>query len=89
MATELNLTAPVTVDGTTFPVLTIRRPKARDLLRVGHETTDPEEREIILFAWLAGVQRKVIEELDIYDYRRLQETYATFTETPPTAPVGV
>lgn len=80
---ELKLASPVIADGVTYDTLHVRRPKARDLLAVSREATDPEVREVILFSWLSGVSRAVIEELDLYDYRALQELYADFTEAPP------
>lgn len=88
MTKTLPLSVPVSVDGITYTEFNVRRPKARDLLQAGKQSPDAEEREVILFAWVAGVPRSAIEELDLYDYRAFQELWASFTAAAPSAATG-
>lgn len=82
--TDLPLSVPVTSpDGITYEHLSVRRPKARDVLNAGKSSTDEAETEVTLFSWLAGVQRDVILDLDLADYRAFQRLYAGFTKPSP------
>ena len=72
---DLDLKYPVTVDGAEVAGLDMRRAKARDSRDAAQGGGSPGEVEIRLFANLCEVSPKVIEELDMADYVRLQKLY--------------
>ncbi|MCG8471379.1 MAG: phage tail assembly protein [Desulfobacterales bacterium] len=76
--TEITLEYPVTVDGIETKTLSMRRPKVRDMLASEKKATTDAEKEIGVFANLCEVSPKAIEELDMMDYGKLQETYQNF-----------
>jgi len=69
---------PVTVDGVPLQELAVRRPKVRDLLAAEKAGAGQAAQEIRLFANLCEVPPGTIEELDMADYRALQEVAAGF-----------
>lgn len=81
------LAHPVTASGVKIDRLTVRRPKVRDLL-VARKTGGGDEvaQEIRLFANLCEVEPDAIEELDLADYSKLQETYEGFRKASPGKP---
>ena len=86
--TKIELAHPVEADGRTIKVLTMRRPKVRDdrdARRAGG--SDDAEREIVLLANLCDVAPETVHDLDLADYRRLQDAYVGFFQadgpTPP------
>ena len=64
--------------GTTYSSLTMRRPKVRDEKAARKAAKEDAERELRLFANLCEVAPEVIEELDLADYRALQEAFTGF-----------
>lgn len=78
METRVPLTHPVTVNGQELDHLTLRRPKVRDMLTADKQKTSDAEKEIRLFANLCEVAPEAIENLDLGDYRKLQEAYQDF-----------
>lgn len=76
--TTVPLKHPITVDGADYVRLQVRRPKVRDLLHAAKLGGTDAEQEVNQFATLAGVAPKVIEELDLVDYKALQETVQAF-----------
>ena len=74
----IDLDRPVTVGGETVERLTMRAPKVRDMLAQDKLSGTDAEKEVRLFANLCEVAPAVIEELDLADYRRLQEAYTGF-----------
>ena len=73
-----NLEYPVTVDGTTYTTLTMRRPKVRDERDARRDGGGPVDQELRLFGNLCEVAPAVMEELDAADYDRLQDVYFDF-----------
>ena len=70
---KIKLTYPVTIDGTEYSELTMRRSKVKDRLAVSSMTASDEQKEIRLLANLCNVPPQVLEELDETDYARLQK----------------
>ncbi len=53
--------------------LKVRRPKVKDIKAIQSlKIKDDIERDLIFFEMLTGVSRKVLEELDVEDWNRLQ-----------------
>lgn len=84
---KIELLHPVKAEGRTISALTMRRPKVRDDrdARRAAASDDAGERELALFGNLCGEPPEVMEELDMEDYRRLQETFTGFFagKSPP------
>lgn len=78
MSTQVELKFPVIISGETVETLTLRRPKVRDMLAGDKQGGSDADKEIRTFANLCEVSPKVIEELDLIDYRQLQEGYQGF-----------
>jgi len=74
----VKLKYPVTVEGSEYSELTMRRPKVRDMLSSDKLGGSDAEKEIRIFANLSEVSPSVVEELDMVDYQSLQETYQGF-----------
>ena len=77
----IKLIEPITVNGTTYENLRIRRPKVRDRLAVERMKKSEAEKEIFMIANLAEVEPEVIEELDLADYAKIQGVFADFLES--------
>ena len=89
MKVRLELELPVRVEGSEYLHLEMRRPKVRDERDARRAGDDAAVQEIALFANLCEVPPSVIEELDMADYRRLQDVYRGFAgpkASPPGAP---
>lgn len=74
----IELQHPVTVAGEEIKRLTLRRPKVKDQLAADKGTGSNADKEVRLFANLCEVAPAVIEELDLADYRQVQEAYSGF-----------
>ena len=68
----VTLDCPIEFDGRPVTSLTFRRMKARDALG-GEGETNPVRAGYKLFATLAGVDVKLIEELDVDDLEKIGE----------------
>ena len=77
-ATEIQLQYPVEVDGVRYEGLKLRRPKVRDMLAADKSNSSEGDKETRMFANLCEVPPAVIEELDLGDYRNVQEVYKGF-----------
>lgn len=75
---NIELKHPVTVSGRETKILSMRRPKVKDQLAADKLSGGNAEKEIRLFANLCEVEPAVIEELDLADYRKVQEVYGGF-----------
>lgn len=75
MTMTIKLREPVQINGASVGVLTLRRPKVRDLKEAQRISDKPEEQELALIARLAGLTPEDVEELDLADYRQLAETF--------------
>lgn len=74
----ITLDYPVTSDGQEITSISIRRPKVADMLAADSKKESDAQKEISMFANLCEVSPKTIEELDLKDYRKLQEAYQDF-----------
>ena len=81
----VQLTWPVAWDGSTVDRLTMRRPTVRDLLSVEGIPSE-QRREVQLYAVLCSVNPECLEQLDLADYRQLQEVFSAFL--PRTSSLG-
>ena len=79
----ITLFVPVTISGTTYETINIRRPKVRDRLAVERIKKTDAEKEIAMIANLAEVTVDVIEELDLADYNKVQEILQGFLAPAP------
>ena len=79
----IKLQDPITIDNVTYDELNIRRPKVRDRLAVERMKKTDAEKEIAMIANLAEVDIRVIEELDLADYGKIQQSFADFFPSPP------
>jgi len=78
---DLALKYPVKIDGTDIKTLKMRRPKVRDQKAASLSADgDVAAMEIALFANLCEVTQETIEDMDMSDYRKLQEAYSGFLE---------
>lgn len=79
----IKLQDPITIDNITYDELNIRRPKVRDRLAVERMKKTDAEKEIAMIANLAEVDIRVIEELDLADYGKIQQSFADFFSSTP------
>ena len=77
-AKAITLKYPVTADGTELRVLRMRRPKVRDQVHAQKQGITDADHEIHLFASLCEVAPETVEELDLNDYKQLQNTFQGF-----------
>lgn len=75
---KITLKHPVDIDGAKVTQLSMRRPKVKDQLAADKASGSSADKEVRLFANLCEVSPATIEELDLSDYRQLQETYTAF-----------
>jgi hypothetical protein len=79
MNQTIKLQYPVTINGTEYKELNMRRSKVKDRLAVANmKDKSEEEKEILLFANLCEVSPDVIRELDESDYPAVQQVYVGF-----------
>ncbi|WP_264954047.1 phage tail assembly protein [Wolbachia endosymbiont (group A) of Endotricha flammealis] len=76
--TTVELNNPITVEGILLSELTLRRPKVRDRLAVERMGNSDAEKEVALIANLASISREAVEEFDLADYNKIQETLQGF-----------
>jgi hypothetical protein len=76
----VKLSIPVTYQGTTYPSLTLRRPKLKDSRHLTEADKDPVGAQAKFFGQLAEVPPAVIEELDTVDFKVLQAWVESFTK---------
>ena len=73
---KLKLTYPVKLaDGRTLAELTLRRSKVKDLKHAARYSDKTEEQETALLAALCGLAPEDMDELDLADYRKLQDAF--------------
>jgi hypothetical protein len=68
----------VTWQGQEIAALDMRRPKVRDVAANEERKGTDVQKEISLFADLCEVSVDVLEDLDMADYRKLQQAYTGF-----------
>lgn len=64
--------SPVTYNDKSYPALTLRKMKAKDLI-AGDLVTGETRKSFAILASMAGVPIGVIEELDVDDFEQLSE----------------
>lgn len=72
--TKIKLDYPIETPTGKVAEITLNRPKAKDLRAVTN-IQDEAEREFQLFARLTGLMLEDLEELDLSDYRKIQEAF--------------
>lgn len=72
------LQMPITIHGETISALQVRRPRVRDRLAAERGKGSTAEKEVIFLAHLCEVAPGTIEELELADYLKLQETVTSF-----------
>ena len=77
---KIPLIFPIKVDGVDSSELTLHRAKVIDQLNAQKMAEEPSEVELHLFAGLCRVSADAIKELDLLDYKKLQEGYVSFLE---------
>jgi hypothetical protein len=79
MAKEIiTLDHPVQWQGRQVTELAMRRPKVRDVAANEERKGSDVQKEISLFADLCEVSVDVLEDMDMADYRKLQQAYTGF-----------
>jgi hypothetical protein len=74
--TEICLKYPVQLaSGKTLEKLTLRRAKVADLKEAGRAGDRQEDQEIALLARLSGLLPEDVLELDLADYKALQDAF--------------
>lgn len=61
--------------GQSLEKLTLRRAKVADLRAAARGNATPEEQEVALIALLAGITPEDVLELDLADYKALQDFF--------------
>ena len=73
---ELELHYPFTsADGKRIAKLEMRRPKVKDMKAAARFGDKPEDQEIGLFGILCGLTAEDIQDMDLADYGRLQDSF--------------
>ena len=86
----INLKHPFAVNGVATKVMTMRRPKVKDLRTASRYGDKPADQEVGLLAVLTGCVPEDLDEMDAADYGQLQGTFRTMVESDaePAADVG-
>lgn len=71
----------VLADGSRLERITMRRAKVGDLRAVSHLEGEAAQ-EIAMLARLSGLVPEDLEDLDLCDYKQLQDFFRTCTEPP-------
>lgn len=79
----IELSYPITIDGTETNALVMRRPKVADTVLFQKSQGTDADKEINLFANLCEVTPDDINQLDMMDYAKLQEQYGNFIAPEP------
>lgn len=75
---KIELDYPVVISGIETSVINIRRPKVADILIGEKKGKSDAEKEIAIFSSLCEIEPEVIKELDMSDYKKLQQEYESF-----------
>ncbi|HBG94701.1 MAG TPA: phage tail assembly protein [Chromatiaceae bacterium] len=76
--TTIKLRYPLRVNGQEVTEIQLRRPKVRDRLAVEKMSASQAEKEVRFIANLCEMAPDEIEELDMADYTKIQETVTGF-----------
>ena len=80
--TKIELTYPLDIKGTQVSVLTMRRPKARDLEIMERTAGGSIAKTITLIANLAEITPHQVRELDGADFERVSDLVSDFLSPP-------
>lgn len=80
--TTVTLTHPIEAHGETLAVLTLRRPRVKDL-RAMDEAKGDVGRAAALIGALAGLTPREVDQLDAEDFARLGQAVADFLPGAP------
>ncbi|EGF09645.1 hypothetical protein HMPREF9123_2273 [Neisseria bacilliformis ATCC BAA-1200] len=79
---EIRLYCPIRLaDGTLLESVTVRRAKVGDIRAVAHLEGDAAQ-EIAMMARLSGLVPEDLENMDLCDYKQMQEFFRTCQEPP-------
>jgi hypothetical protein len=76
--TSISLEYPVTVEGREVAEISLRRPRVNDVVASRKGKKDDADAEVALIANLAGLPPSAILDLDLSDYKKLQEAIGDF-----------
>lgn len=76
MSTNIELSFPVEVDGTTLTTISLKRPVVSDFINSQASSTNAAEMELNLISNLSGHPLDVLQRLDMKDYAVVQRTLA-------------
>lgn len=86
---RIKLQFPIPINGVITHDLTLRRPKVRDHLVAGKTPGNDVDKELALFANLIGCAPGELQEMDMADYRQVQDTYTGFLLSRPESSDGL
>jgi hypothetical protein len=69
---------PIEFEGRTLASVEMRRPKVSDVTAAKRSKKTEAEAEVALVATLCGLPPAAIEDLDVADYKKLQERLSDF-----------
>lgn len=75
---EIDLQYPIDFEGGKLSKVELRRPKVSDVVKARKGLKDEAEQEVALISKLSGLPPAAIEDLDIADYKKLQEVLSGF-----------
>lgn len=75
---KITLKFPVKIDGKETKELSMRRPKVSDMMIADKAKGSEAEKEVSLFANLCEVSPEDVGQLDMSDYKKLQEIWQGF-----------
>lgn len=76
---DIELSKPLTIDGTTVKALRMREPTVADQLAMAKQGGDPAEQELALVAALCMVKPTDLHQLTMRDYKKVQAALVDFT----------
>lgn len=74
----ITLDYPIDFEGGKLTKVDLRRPKVADVIAARKGKKDEAEQEVGLIATISGLPPAAIEELDLADYKKLQEYLSGF-----------
>lgn len=75
---EIDLQYPIDFEGGKLSKVELRRPKVSDVVKARKGLKDEAEQEVTLISKLSGLPPAAIEDLDVADYKKLQEVLSGF-----------
>ena len=75
---EIDLQYPIDFEGGKHSKVELRRPTVSDVVKARKGLKDEAEQEVALISKLSGLPPAAIEDLDVADYKKLQEVLSGF-----------